>query len=78
MNITKALNIASATVGVAGTVLMYKGTFGLVVPGFYFMDAAGNEATRRANNRRQLLQRLGLALLTISFLLQGVAQFTPE
>jgi hypothetical protein len=78
MNITKALNIASATVGVMGTVLMYKGTFGLVVPGSYFMDAAGNEATRKANNRRQLLQRLGLTLLTISFLLQGVAQFTPE
>lgn len=78
MNIPKALNIASAIVGALGTVLMYKGTFGLVVPGFYFMDAAGNEATKKANDRRLLLQRLGLLLLTASFLVQGIAQFTPE
>lgn len=77
MNVTKAVNIASAIIGVAGTVLLYKGTFGLVVPGFYYMDDAGNEAIRKANDRRQLLQRIGLGMLTLSFFLQGVAQFTP-
>jgi hypothetical protein len=41
------------------------------------MDAAGNAAIIKANDRRQLLQRLGVALLKISFLLQGVAHFTP-
>ncbi|PTB20457.1 hypothetical protein C9I57_11335 [Trinickia symbiotica] len=78
MNITQSLNIASATIGVLGTFLMYKGTFGLVVPGFYFMDEAANKATQEANNRRAALQRIGLCMLTISFMLQGTAQFTPE
>lgn len=77
MNITKALNIASAVVGFAGTVLMYKGTFGLVVPGAY-MNPSLLAEMKRANDRRQLLQKSGLLLLTVSFLLQGIAQFTPE
>ena len=77
MNITKALNIISAVVGFVGTVLMYKGTFGLVVPGAYMSTALLAEM-KRANDRRQLLQKSGLLLLTVSFLLQGIAQFTPE
>lgn len=77
MNITKALNITSAVVGIMGTVLMYRGTFGFVMSGA-FMGTAADPATNKANNRRQLLQRLGLALLTVSFVLQGIARFTPE
>lgn len=77
MNITKALNIVSAAAGFIGTLMMSKGTFGFVVAGAY-MDVAGDAATRKANDRRAYLQRWGLALLTVSFLLQGIAQFTPE
>ncbi|MPV65839.1 hypothetical protein [Burkholderia sp. BE17] len=77
MNITKILNIASAAIGVLGTFLMYKGTFGLVAPGAY-MNTALLAEMKKGNDRRQLLQRAGLILLTISFFMQGVAQFTPE
>ncbi|MFM0128772.1 hypothetical protein [Paraburkholderia sediminicola] len=77
MNTNKALNIASAIAGFAGTVLMYRGTFGLVVPGGQ-MNTALLAETKKANDCRQLLQRTGLMLLTVSFLLQGIAQFTPE
>lgn len=76
MNVTKALNVASAIAGFAGTVLLYQGTFGLVAPGAY-MNTALLAEMKKANDRRQLLQRAGLMLLTASFLLQGVAQFTP-
>lgn len=77
MNTNKALNIASAIAGFAGTALMYCGTFGLVASGAY-MNTALLAETKKANDRRQLLQRSGLLLLTVSFFLQGVAQFTPE
>ncbi|WP_176080810.1 hypothetical protein [Paraburkholderia tropica] len=77
MNIAKTLNIASAAIGVLGTFLMYKGTFGLVASGAY-MNTAVLADVKRGNDRRQLLQRAGLILLTISFCVQGVAQFTPE
>lgn len=76
MNITKALNLGSAVIGVVGTVLMYKGTFGLVVSGS-FMGTAADPATKSANDHRTALQRAGLVLLTLSFALQGIAQFTP-
>ncbi|WP_228882490.1 hypothetical protein [Paraburkholderia saeva] len=77
MNLTKALNIASAVAGCLGTALMYRGTFGLVAPGAY-MSVALLAEVKKGNDRRQLLQRTGLLLLTISFLVQGVAQFAPE
>ena len=77
MNITKILNIVSAVAGFVGTLLMSKGTFGFVVAGAY-MDVAGDVATKKANDRRACLQRLGLAFLAVSFLLQGISQFTPE
>lgn len=77
MNITKILNIASAAIGVLGTFLMYKGTFGLVMPGAY-MNIALIAETNTANRRRQQLQKVGLIMLTISFALQGFAQLTPE
>ncbi|OUL68698.1 hypothetical protein [Paraburkholderia hospita] len=77
MNITKALNIASAAIGVLGTFLMYKGTFGLVASGAY-MNAALLAEVKKGNDRRQLLQRAGLVLLTVSFAMQGIAQFTPD
>ncbi|CAG4919164.1 hypothetical protein LMG31841_04850 [Paraburkholderia saeva] len=56
---------------------MYRGTFGLVAPGAY-MSVALLAEVKKGNDRRQLLQRTGLLLLTISFLVQGVAQFAPE
>lgn len=77
MNVAKTVNIASSVIGAIGTVLMYRGTFGLVAAGAY-MNTALLAETKKANDRRQLLQRSGLLLLTVSFFLQGVAQFTPE
>lgn len=56
---------------------MYHGTFGLVASGAY-MNAALLAEIKKGNDRRQLLQRTGLVLLTISFFLRGLVQFTPD
>lgn len=77
INVSKTLNVASAAFGLLGTLLMYRGTFGLVASGAY-MNAALLAEVKKGNDRRQLLQRAGLILLTISFAMQGGAQFTPE
>ncbi|WP_186010915.1 hypothetical protein [Burkholderia gladioli] len=77
MTLTQAVNLASAATGVAGTIAMYKGTFGLVPVGNFTHSPEGTRVTQEANRRRERLQRVGLRLLMVSFALQGVAQFTP-
>ncbi|WDD94658.1 hypothetical protein Bsp3421_004792 [Burkholderia sp. FERM BP-3421] len=57
MNISKTLNIASAVLGLVGTFLMYRGTFGLVASGAY-MNTALLAEVKKGNDRRQLLQRI--------------------
>ncbi|MGX5875334.1 hypothetical protein [Burkholderia gladioli] len=77
MTLTQAVNLASAAMGIAGTIAMYRGTFGLApIAGFMYSSEAAR-ATQEANRHRERLQRVGLALLMVSFALQGVAQFTP-
>ena len=76
MSPDKVLNLVSASVGAIGTFLMYKGTFGFAPVGSY-MGAASKE-TIAANTRRERLQKCGLLLLTLSFALQGIAQFLPN
>ncbi|WP_186198195.1 hypothetical protein [Burkholderia gladioli] len=77
MTLTQAVNLASAAMGVAGTIAMYKGTFGLEPVGSFMHSPEGTRVTKEANRRRERLQRAGLRLLMVSFALQGVAQFTP-
>lgn len=77
MTLTQAVNLASAATGIAGTIAMYKGTFGLVLVGKFMPSPEDDRVTKEANRRRERLQRVGLRLLMVSFALQGVAQFTP-
>lgn len=76
MAIDKWLNLAGALAGALGTILMYRGTFGLAA-GSFWTDEAMLQEINRANKVRLRLQRSGLALLTASFALQGAALFTP-
>jgi hypothetical protein len=74
VTIIKIMNLASAACGVLGALALYNGSFAYEHPGF-LADAQNkmiNEMWGR-NRRRQRWQRFGLGLITISFLLQGVA-----
>lgn len=77
MTLTQIVNLASAATGVAGTIAMSRGTFGLVPIAGFMPSPEDNRVTKEANRRRERLQSVGLRLLMVSFALQGVAQFTP-
>jgi hypothetical protein len=70
----KTLNAAAATLGALGTLLLFKGSFTYEAPGAYMTLELIQKMGQR-NLRRQRLQRAGLALLTISFVLSGVSLF---
>jgi hypothetical protein len=74
MTVDKFLNLASAIAGAVGTLLMYRGTFGLQSV-FTWTSQAMAEETAGRNRQRLRFQRCGLALLTTSLLLQIVALF---
>jgi hypothetical protein len=70
------LNVAAAILGSLGAMILFKWSFGFEsLP--YYDDRAGtiSKALGLRNRRRQTMQRVGLALILISFVLQGVAQF---
>jgi uncharacterized BrkB/YihY/UPF0761 family membrane protein len=74
MTATKLLGLASACLGALGTALLYRGSFSNESFGAWMDPQLIAEQTQR-NLSRQQLQRLGLALLTLSFILQGIALF---
>ncbi|MFI5420387.1 MAG: hypothetical protein ACHQ1H_05420 [Nitrososphaerales archaeon] len=74
MTLAKALNVASALFGAAGTILLFKGSFTFETPTTWMSDEIEKQMAER-NERRQLLQRLGLSGLLISFILAGLSQF---
>jgi hypothetical protein len=68
---------ASAFFGCSGTILIYFSSFSLIpAPIGYNMDNVPPELIKK-NRRMQLGQHLGLALICISFAIQGVAAFMP-
>jgi hypothetical protein len=63
----KVLDLISALAGAGGTAFLYMGTFGLVALGPYTSKQLEAEVAE-GNERRLLLQRIGLGLLMVSFL----------
>ena len=72
MTLIKAINLASAVLGMLGTIALYKGSFAYEQGFFYDMDL---KAMNVRNRRRQLKQRVGVALIGVAFALQVVVQF---
>jgi hypothetical protein len=70
------LNVAAAILGSLGALILFKWSFAFESLPFYD-DRAGtiSKPIGLRNRRRQTMQRVGLALILVSFILQGVAQF---
>jgi hypothetical protein len=77
MTLIKAINLASAVLGMLGTIALYKGSFAFEPGGGFYDDEdySINKAICARNRRRQLKQRIGLALIGGAFALQVAAQF---
>jgi hypothetical protein len=79
MSAIQLMTLGSAGLGFAGTVFLFLGTYGFepregAVFGGPTVDE-GNKKVNARNARRRLNQRIGLGLLCLSFLLQGVTAF---
>jgi hypothetical protein len=72
LTIGKTIALASAVAGAIGTLLIYRGSFAFESPGFIVDDELMKKINAR-NRRRHILQRLGLGLLMISFVLAGIS-----
>lgn len=72
MTTAKIFGLLSAILGAAGTVCLYLGSFAYEQFPYYASRASVAETSRR-NRKRQRLQRVGLALIMISFVLAGIS-----
>lgn len=70
----KWVSLTAAARGAIGTFLLFKGSFAYEAPAAYMNKQLIDVMVAR-NLRRQWFQRAGLALLMVSFVLAGVAQF---
>jgi hypothetical protein len=70
----RSFSAAAAVLGALGTGLLFKGSFTYESHGGYMTPQLVQKMGQR-NLPRQRLQRAGLALLTISFVLSGVSLF---
>ena len=79
--IIRAIALASALFGIAGTALLFFYSYTIEpTDGAVFGSAevdASNAAINAANAHRTRMQRIGFALLCISFVAQGVGAFLP-
>ena len=77
-----ALSLFSAIFGIVGTGLMFFGSYALEpFEGATWggpETAAANDRIRAKNRTRLLMQRSGVALLFVAFVLQGIAAFAPS
>jgi hypothetical protein len=67
---SKILGLVSAASGAIGTLLLFFGSFAYEQPPYYTKPAMIAALIKR-NKRRQLLQRTGLGLIMLSFVLAG-------
>ena len=72
VTISKILGLLSAAAGAGGTLLLFFGSFAVEAPPVNMDDELLDRMIER-NKRRQLLQRAGLALLMLSFVLAGLS-----
>lgn len=73
---TTICNFLAACSGMAGAVLLYKGSFSLERPAEYMSEEQAIEMGER-NKQRVCVQRAGMAFLFLSFMLQCMALFLP-
>jgi len=75
------LNVIAYILGAIGTSLLFFFSYTAVPSGASFYSGRGSsthfDAVRAKNKRWTILQRIGFALLTLSFILQIVAAFVP-
>jgi hypothetical protein len=73
------LNVAAAILGSLGAIILFKWSFAFESLPFYD-DRAGtiSKGFGLRNRRRQAMQRVGLALILASFVVQGIAQFADS
>ena len=72
MTASKILGLASAASGAFGTLLLFFGSFAYEQPAYY-MSKNSIDAMVKRNKKRQLLQRAGLGLIMLSFVLAGLS-----
>ena len=70
MTISRIVGLLSAVTGAVGTLLLFFGGFAYEQPSYYANQKLIDAMVKR-NKRRQLLQRTGLGLLMLSFVLAG-------
>jgi hypothetical protein len=72
----KIINLIAAILGAAGAIVLFKGSFAYESLAGYVLPGPGDvtQASER-NKRRGWFQSIGLTLILISFVLQGLAQF---
>ena len=81
MTPVQLITVLSAAFGIAGTVVLFFGTYGLEpLEGGVFGSSAvleWNERVKAKNAARVIRQRVCLGLICLSFVLQGAAIFFP-
>lgn len=79
MHTARVLGLTSAVIGATGTLVLYLSSYATESVGAVgaFAEAIMPEIERikRENVRRRPWQRVGLALLGVSFVLQGIAAY---
>ena len=73
MTLDHAFGLASALSGALGTISLFKGSFVFEQPPTFGKPDRQEQYAR--NLRRLGFQRIGLALILLSFILGGIAQF---
>jgi hypothetical protein len=69
---TQIIGLLSAVSGAVGTLFLFFGSFAYEQPSYYANQKLIDDMIKR-NKRRQLLQRTGLGLLMLSFVLGGAS-----
>lgn len=82
MRPAQCVNLLSAAFGAAGTIVLFIGSYSTQpLEGAVFNSPQVerfNARIKAKNKARIVLQRIGLALLCVSFLLQAIAVFLPS
>lgn len=72
MTATKIFGLLSAVLGAGGTILLFFGSFAYEGFGAYYNQEMIDAQVKR-NKRRRWVQRAGLLLLMLSFVLAGLS-----
>lgn len=78
MTALQVLTFFSAIFGAAGAVVLFFGSYALEPnAAFGFANPPEQARVDARNSRRVLVQRIGLGLILMAFVLQGVSAFAP-